>query len=1089
MNRPLCTRRRRAIARIAEIVGVLSLFSLGFAVALNESKLPPGADHDAAHMLSTGFTAGVGILEVPESTRDSTWMQNTAGIDVATPKYHFIGRLSQDRYFVYAELPLVAAPPNAVGASDHGTLVSDVVLSDNGNYTGVAPAAWYFGAWMIYNENAKAAFDWYQRNNDIYIFNNSWGGDNDDNGDNQMARFVDWFCTTNDAVVVYSAANNGPPWGDNNARIDQPADAFNIITVGAVDTFYTPKGVPFYCRTDYSSYLLDTDGPVGFPALDWRGKPEIVAPGGNYLQGDHVTFKDGIENDLPGLPAHIEMDGTSFAAPHVTGVVALLKDLGLVLPGPNMRNHLAHKAIILNSARKRFLCAPFSDDPIAKDHPSSNAQESDYDYLTVGGALRVGATQGPGTPKTDDWTPTKWSYAGPGNAFQTDRPLDDELGTGVLDAERAEWQYLTGPQAPGPVGPMGWNCSDLSPAAPPDVYTIKRPLVAEEFITATLVWDRIIDERDGDNIVESGDIYDHHARGNGFLPNFDLEIRQVGGGLVAASVGAGGALNGQNVEHLHIPVPSDGMYQIRVVLNGAGAAKSDYGLAWWSHIQDTWAFLGLEPSAFHYPFSVEPNGFTDTSITLTNYGIMETNFTTTVDYLSGSGWLDIDPPSGTIPALYGNLLNLYVNVAGPATEGLYQAIIEINYDDSKATVEVPVDLYCFEEFFVPENATIRTPYNELTIQQVGRVGVAESESQMLWFENYDEFLFDGSLIIGFDGAMFSNMYYELGDTVADDNPLREIHALTPIHYDSTSYYSYRFASGVGCTADSMIAFRSEFYSSKHPDSGGFYVGVFKLTPGPNTPPGIDLNDVLIAYGTDWNIPSDTGSDNRGHVDASRQLVYQQGYYPGSPDDNDRKYGGIAYRGGPSAPGEALAGFYWESDRYLYATSDNVTGGYHADSLWKYLQIAAGWGPQPDYDGVEDSIEDLNCIVSVDNDATLSWTGGVPDTLEFYIIFAGSLYDWSESDLKASVDKAEKFICSYINPEAEFCENCKCGDADGNTIWNISDAVFLIAYIFGGGPAPDPLCLGDADGNGIVNISDAVYLISYIFGGGPEPHCP
>jgi hypothetical protein len=61
-----------------------------------------------------------------------------------------------------------------------------------------------------------------------------------------------------------------------------------------------------------------------------------------------------------------------------------------------------------------------------------------------------------------------------------------------------------------------------------------------------------------------------------------------------------------------------------------------------------------------------------------------------------------------------------------------------------------------------------------------------------------------------------------------------------------------------------------------------------------------------------------------------------------------------------------------------------------------------------------------------------------------------------------------------------------GDADGNGLVNISDAVFLISYIFGGGTAPEPIELGDADCNGLVNISDAVYLISYIFGGGPEP---
>lgn len=70
--------------------------------------------------------------------------------------------------------------------------------------------------------------------------------------------------------------------------------------------------------------------------------------------------------------------------------------------------------------------------------------------------------------------------------------------------------------------------------------------------------------------------------------------------------------------------------------------------------------------------------------------------------------------------------------------------------------------------------------------------------------------------------------------------------------------------------------------------------------------------------------------------------------------------------------------------------------------------------------------------------------------------------------------------------AAFGDAFLCGDADSNGIVNISDAVYLIAYIFGGGPPPDPLLAGDADCNEIVNISDAVYLIAYIFGGGPAP---
>lgn len=62
----------------------------------------------------------------------------------------------------------------------------------------------------------------------------------------------------------------------------------------------------------------------------------------------------------------------------------------------------------------------------------------------------------------------------------------------------------------------------------------------------------------------------------------------------------------------------------------------------------------------------------------------------------------------------------------------------------------------------------------------------------------------------------------------------------------------------------------------------------------------------------------------------------------------------------------------------------------------------------------------------------------------------------------------------------------CGDADGNGMINISDAVYLIAFIFSSGSAPDPLLSGDANCDGFVSISDAVYLIAYIFGGGPAP---
>lgn len=67
----------------------------------------------------------------------------------------------------------------------------------------------------------------------------------------------------------------------------------------------------------------------------------------------------------------------------------------------------------------------------------------------------------------------------------------------------------------------------------------------------------------------------------------------------------------------------------------------------------------------------------------------------------------------------------------------------------------------------------------------------------------------------------------------------------------------------------------------------------------------------------------------------------------------------------------------------------------------------------------------------------------------------------------------------------------CGDVDGSGSINISDAVYLLCYIFGECPPPLDDHSGDASCDGRTNITDCVYLIYYIFGGGQEPcaSCP
>lgn len=64
----------------------------------------------------------------------------------------------------------------------------------------------------------------------------------------------------------------------------------------------------------------------------------------------------------------------------------------------------------------------------------------------------------------------------------------------------------------------------------------------------------------------------------------------------------------------------------------------------------------------------------------------------------------------------------------------------------------------------------------------------------------------------------------------------------------------------------------------------------------------------------------------------------------------------------------------------------------------------------------------------------------------------------------------------------------CGDITGNGNVDIGDAVYLVNFIFKGGPAPDPFETADVNCDGRVNIGDAVYYIHYIFRGGPPPCC-
>jgi hypothetical protein len=69
-----------------------------------------------------------------------------------------------------------------------------------------------------------------------------------------------------------------------------------------------------------------------------------------------------------------------------------------------------------------------------------------------------------------------------------------------------------------------------------------------------------------------------------------------------------------------------------------------------------------------------------------------------------------------------------------------------------------------------------------------------------------------------------------------------------------------------------------------------------------------------------------------------------------------------------------------------------------------------------------------------------------------------------------------------------------GDVNADGRVNSVDAIYLLGYLYNGGPAPTPLSCGtfslvqngDVNGDGTVCLTDVVCLLTWIHQGGPAP---
>ena len=137
--------------------------------------------------------------------------------------------------------------------------------------------------------------------------------------------------------------------------------------------------------------------------------------------------------------------------------------------------------------------------------------------------------------------------------------------------------------------------------------------------------------------------------------------------------------------------------------------------------------------------------------------------------------------------------------------------------------------------------------------------------------------------------------------------------------------------------------------------------------------------------------------------------------------------------------------------------------------------------------VETDVNGIPINYGHNNDTTgvLIYDGNLPpgepkfgEGLLFHYTGDGVMFEAGVSDSIGLINIPVRIIHQDVN--------YICGDANDDGTVNVSDAVYLIGYVFNGGSAPNHPLSGDVNCDGKVNVSDAVYIIQFVFSNGKQP---
>ncbi|MCY7391630.1 MAG: S8 family serine peptidase, partial [Leptolyngbyaceae cyanobacterium CAN_BIN12] len=360
-------------------------------------------------------------------------------------------------------------------------------------------------------------------------------------GNALLTQCIDWSARVHNVLYVI-AGNQG------KGGISIPTDNFNGVNVA-----FTARVQEVFSRVDFANLGDPTSSATkGLESnVGARRAIALAAPGHDVSL---VNPNGSVTTS----------SGTSFAAPHVTGTIALLQEYG--------------DAAIRRSPRDRSI--PWTLDARRSEVMKAVLLNAADKLKDSGNGLLLGMSRTITDKNNRTWLES--------DAYRDSQiPLHAHMGTGQLNAFRAYQQFSAGQWTPEATIPaIGWDYrtvgSDPDSQSPAPVYRdylLEKRLQKGSFVAVTLTWNRLVELIDKDQNGEYTLGEEFRDRG---LNNLDLYLMQAEDTNTQKAIRSSNSAV-DSTEHIFGKVPATGRYKIRVQFKQqANEAVQPYALAWWT---------------------------------------------------------------------------------------------------------------------------------------------------------------------------------------------------------------------------------------------------------------------------------------------------------------------------------------------------------------------------------------------------------------------------------------------------------------------------------------------------------------------------